>query len=106
MTRRPFPWSVLALALALLGAVALPGSRPADEAPGGFPRFEVRQIEKGLGIGYAVLLVDINGDGKKDVVVVDTNRVVWYENPTWKRRTLTEGKTKPDNVCIDACDID
>src|SRR5262249_20661583 len=54
----------------------------------------------------AVLLVDLNGDGKKDIVVVDTTRVVWYENPTWKRRTILEGVTKPDNVCIAAHDLD
>ena len=51
-------------------------------------------------------LVDINGDKKPDIVVVDTTRVVWYENPTWKRRTIIEGQTKPDNVCIAAYDID
>src|SRR5262249_54541094 len=72
----------------------------------GVPRFRPQEIEKGLKVGYAVLLVDVNGDGKKDIVVVDTTRVVWYENPTWKRRTITEGKTKPDNVCIDAYDLD
>ena len=44
--------------------------------------------------------------GKEDIVVVDTTRVVWYENPTWKRRTIIEGVTKPDNVCIAAHDID
>jgi hypothetical protein len=53
-----------------------------------------------------VLLVDVNGDGKKDIVVVDTTRVVWYENPTWKRRVIIENQTRPDNVCIDAYDID
>jgi hypothetical protein len=66
----------------------------------------MQEIETGLKVGYAVLLVDLNGDGKKDIVVVDTTRVVWYENPTWKRRTLLEGQTKPDNVCIAAADID
>jgi hypothetical protein len=71
-----------------------------------FPRFQMQEIETGLKVGYAVLLVDVNGDGKKDIVVVDTTRVVWYENPTWKRRTIIEGQTKPDNVCIAALDID
>ncbi|HEV3256105.1 MAG TPA: VCBS repeat-containing protein, partial [Gemmataceae bacterium] len=64
-----------------------------------FPRFRVQEIETKLKVGYSVLLVDLNGDGKKDIVVADTQRVVWYENPTWKRRTIIEGKTKPDNVC-------
>src|SRR5947209_5187727 len=66
----------------------------------------MQEIETGLKVGYAVLLVDINSDGKKDIVVVDTNRVVWFENPSWKRRTIIEGQTKPDNVCIDAYDVD
>jgi hypothetical protein len=71
-----------------------------------FPHFRMQEIETSLKIGYAVLLVDINNDGKPDIVVVDKNRVVWYENPTWKRRTIIEGQTKPDNVCIAAYDID
>lgn len=71
-----------------------------------FPRFQMQEIETGLKVGYAVLLVDINTDGKKDIVVVDTTRVVWYENPNWKRRVIIEGQTQPDNVCIAAYDID
>jgi hypothetical protein len=71
-----------------------------------FPRFEMQEIAKDLGVGYAVLLVDVNGDGKKDIVVVDQKRVVWYENPTWKRRIIIENQTKPDTVCIAAYDID
>jgi hypothetical protein len=66
----------------------------------------MEEIETRLGVGYAVLLVDVNGDGKPDIVVVDQTRVVWYENPTWKRRTIIEGMTRPDNVCIAAHDID
>jgi hypothetical protein len=78
----------------------------ADEPAAKFPHFRVQEIETGLGVGYAVLLVDLNADGKPDIVVADQRRVVWYENPTWKRRTILEGQTKPDNVCIAAYDID
>jgi hypothetical protein len=71
-----------------------------------FPRFEAREIAADLSIGYAVLVSDIDGDKKPDVVVIDKHRVVWYQNPTWKVRTILGGKTKPDNVCAAALDID
>jgi hypothetical protein len=70
------------------------------------PSFKPEQIDASLKIGYAVLLVDINADQKPDIVVCDKDRVIWFENPTWKLRVITEGKTKLDNVCIDATDID
>jgi hypothetical protein len=69
-------------------------------------RFRVQEIDRSLKVGYAVLLEDLNGDGRKDVIVVDTQRVVWFENPSWKLRTIIQGQTKPDNVCAAAHDID
>ncbi len=95
-----------AAASLLLLPLALPGRAPDAPADVAFPGFRVQEIATDLGVGYAVLLVDVNGDGKKDLVVVDQKRVVWYENPTWKRHTIIEGQTKPDNVCIAAADID
>jgi hypothetical protein len=100
----------LLLGLAVLAFPHVPLARPAQDPkkgePVAFPRFKVQEIENGLKVGYAVLPVDVNHDGKKDIVVVDTTRVVWYENPTWKRRTIIDQQTKPDNVCIAAHDID
>src|SRR5262245_41531160 len=93
---------VAVLTLTLFGALPRQEGKPAGREL----RFRMEEIETGLEVGYALLLVDVNGDGKPDIVVVDTKRVVWYENPTWKRRTITEGKTKPDNVCIAAHDLD
>jgi hypothetical protein len=72
-----------------------------------FPKFKMQEIATDLSVGYAVIVADINEDGKPDIVVVDTERVVWYENPTWKVHTIiSKGKTKKDNVCIAALDID
>ena len=100
MASRSFLLASLMFAIVL----ALPGR--GDEQQVKFPRFRVQEIETGLGVGYAVLLVDVNHDGRPDIVVADQRRVVWYENPTWKRRTIIEGQTKPDNVCLAAHDID
>jgi hypothetical protein len=72
----------------------------------GFLRFQMEEINKQLKVGYAVSLSDVDGDGKKDIVVVDTNRVIWFQNPSWKLGTIIQGQTKEDNVCIDPFDID
>jgi hypothetical protein len=70
------------------------------------PHFQTDEIDKSLSIGYAVNLVDVNADGKPDIVVVDKDRVIWFENPTWKMRTIMSGQKSLDNVCMDAYDID
>ena len=96
-TLRPLAFCVLTSVLAH-GAVA---------APPPFPKFRVQEIDKSLKVGYAVNVADVNGDGKKDVVVCDANRVVWFDNAGgWKLHTITQGQVKPDNVTIDLYDID
>ena len=67
---------------------------------------ETQEIATDLGVGYAVNLVDVNGDKKLDIVAVDQTRVVWYENPSWQVHTLIQNQTKKDNVCIAPYDID
>jgi hypothetical protein len=96
----------MAIAPLILMAWALLGQaeEPKGESP--FPKFRMQELDTSLKVGYAVLLEDVDGDGKKDIVVVDTTRVIWYQNPEWKRRTIIEGQTKADNVCIAAADID
>jgi hypothetical protein len=69
-------------------------------------RFRTQEIAADLTIGYATALVDVNGDRKTDVVVVDADRVVWYENPSWRVHTVIKGATKRDNVCVAAHDVD
>jgi hypothetical protein len=87
--------------LLALAAAALRADEPS------FPKFKVQEIATDLTVGYAVITADVNEDGKPDIVVVDSERVVWYENPTWKVHTIiSKGKTKKDNVCIAAADID
>lgn len=92
------------------GAVALAdppaGKAAAATTTTAFPKFKTQEIDAGLSIGYAVLIADINDDRKPDIVVVDQHKVVWYENPTWKKRVILDGKTTPDNVCAAAADVD
>jgi aldos-2-ulose dehydratase/isomerase family protein/VCBS repeat protein len=85
-----------ALALAIVAA----------PASGGELRFRTQQISDKLGIGYAVTMADLNDDGRSDIVVVDTDRVIWFENPNWRMHTLIQDQTKKDNVCIAPYDID
>jgi hypothetical protein len=97
---------VTTVTFALLVAVGSSGTVSSANRSLQFPHFRMQEIDRSLKVGYAVLLVDLNDDGRKDIVVVDTTRVVWFENPSWKMRTIIEGQTKPDNVCIAAYDID
>lgn len=100
-------WLLLCPAL-LLGMVFGSVWVGAQEAPSRaeFPQMKMVELERGLKVGYAVKLVDVDHDGKLDIVVVDTDRVLWYQNPTWKQRIILQGGTKPDNVCISPYDID
>ena len=71
------------------------------------PDFKEQTIDADAGVGYALSLADVNGDGKTDVVVVteQPDRVVWYENPSWKRRTIVDKEPKLP-VCVTPLDVD
>jgi len=80
-------------------------SEEVAETDGPF-RFRIQELSERLGVGYAVRLLDMNEDERLDVAVVDQERVIWLENPSWKIHTLIENQTKPDNVCFAPYDID
>src|SRR5688572_26783331 len=82
------------LALAALGILG------GDWATAAELRFRPQQIADDLTVGYGVRLVDVNADGKTDIVVVDSDRVVWYQNPDWQMHVILQGQTKRDNVCL------
>ncbi len=71
------------------------------------PKFDTQELDPMAGnVCYAVTLADVDGDKKQDIVVVTENRVLWYQNPDWKKRVIIEDQTPRDNVCIAAHDID
>ncbi len=78
----------------------------ASSLPAGKLDFRVEEISNALTVGYATRLIDLNDDGKLDILVVDTERVIWFENPNWKIHTIISGLTKKDNVSIAPADID
>ncbi len=70
------------------------------------PEFEEQVVDAQVAIGYGLALEDVDGDGKRDILLADQRQFVWYKNPTWKRFVLAENLTEHDNVCIAARDID
>ena len=60
-----------------------------------------------LEVGYAVLPIDMNRDGKLDIAIVDSKRFLWLENPSWTTHGIhSTPDAKNDNVCFAAHDVD
>ena len=70
------------------------------------PNFTEQLIDAEVGIGYGLAAADVNGDGRKDILLADSKVIVWYENPTWKKHVIAENLTEKDHVCLAARDID
>jgi hypothetical protein len=68
--------------------------------------FRAQDIDTKIEIGYGLAIADVNGDGKKDVLLADKNLIVWYENPNWAKHVMAEKLTALDHVCIAAADLD
>jgi len=86
--------------LALLTIILLPTLGAAE------PKFRQQDIDVGVGVGYGLQLADMNGDAKTDIVLVDKDKVAWYENPSWKKHQVSGHLTQRDHVCVTARDID
>ncbi|MEY4567263.1 MAG: hypothetical protein RLY14_2233, partial [Planctomycetota bacterium] len=70
-------------------------------------KWEAEVLPVTLQVGYAVRTADLSGDGKLDIVIVDSKRILWLENPTWKLHEIYSTPNAPfDNVCIAIKDID
>lgn len=67
-------------------------------------RFERHEIAE-FPAPYQLAVADVNGDGKPDVIAlsIESNRVDWFENPTWKRHPLAQTSK---NIDLAPYDID
>jgi len=85
----------------LTALLLLPCASFADELS-----FEPEELKTKLGVGYAVRLIDMNGDDKLDICIVDQERILWLENPNWaEHEILGPGQTNADNVAFAPADI-
>ncbi len=68
--------------------------------------FRVHLIAQHISGGYQVLAVDLNNDGKTDLVALglSADSLVWYENPSWTPHVITTAA--PKMVSMDAADLD
>ena len=87
--------------LIVLISTALASASVAAEIP-----FREQELPTKLGVGYAVRLIDMNADQRLDIAIVDTDRILWLENPNWTEHVILQGQTKKDNVCFAPHDID
>ena len=70
-------------------------------------QFREQELATKLKVGYAVLMIDMNGDSRLDIVIVDSKRIIWLENPNWNQHTMTSDESQRyDNVCFAPYDID
>lgn len=83
---------IIFLAFALLSAKA--------------PLFEEQVLDAEIAIGYGLVIGDVDGDGKADILLADKKTIVWYRNGEWKKHVMAENLTTSDNVCIAAKDLD
>ena len=63
-------------------------------APANFERHDIAAYPA----GYQTAVADVNGDGRPDVLALSTesNRVDWFENPTWKQRPIARTERNID----------
>ena len=69
-------------------------------------RFREHTITDSLKSGYQVVIADMNGDGKPDILAVDqgSSELAWYENPGWQRHIIAANVPRPINAAAAGLD--
>src|SRR5690349_15161641 len=70
------------------------------------PKWREATITSSLKMGYQVVAVDLNRDGRPDLIEVDERgtELAWFENPTWERHVIV--RDVPRTINLDAYDYD
>src|SRR5689334_12495770 len=91
--------------IVLGGATVLGLALPPVNPPANFAAHE---IATGLTGGYQVIAVDLNRDGRLDLVALASGlpELAWFENPSWKRHVIASGMTGLINVAAAELDGD
>ncbi len=65
-------------------------------------KFQAHDVAGGLRGGYQVVIADMNGDGKPDLVTVASNltEVAWFENPGWQKHVIVSDIKQPINLAV------
>ena len=69
------------------------------EEPAFFKEFT---IANDFNSGYQVVAHDIDYDGKKDLIALDSRmgELVWFKNPKWERHVLADGLSRMINLTV------
>ncbi len=70
------------------------------------PRFVAEAIGSPPGMVQGMAIGDVDGDGKPDILLVDSTQVCWYRNGDWKRFVMSELPSGPGTACIAVRDLD
>ncbi len=89
----------LAAAILVFGLNAARAAEP-------MPRFERIVIDDNFPAGYQIEVADVNGDGKPDLVGVGGDTCAWYENPSWRKRIVTDRTRTPGIISSATVDLD
>jgi hypothetical protein len=97
---------VTRIAIGILIAFALIAVAPHHRRLHPPAMFREHTITQDLKFGYQLVAVDLNGDGKADLIAVDERgtELAWYENPTWQRHVIAANV--PRTININCSDID
>lgn len=85
---------------ALFVLLTLPGTLAAEY------RLRTQELIGNSTTFMAVLIEDVNHDGKPDIIAVQEQRILWLENPTWEAHVLADDSMAQSYVCVAAHDID